>query len=127
MVGGCSMGGSSPSKDDIHSIFTIPAELIHADVRLDEDQKSEAVITPQGGVVSATGSDGTQYLLEIPADALVSETTIGIIPAAGITGLPFGDGSAFAVQLEPDGLQLYVPAVLTITPSAEIPLDQQLL
>lgn len=124
---GCSTGGSSPSKADIQSIFTIPVEMIQADVRLDESRKSEAVITPQGGVVSAIGSDGTQYLLEIPADALVSETTIGIIPAAGITGLPFGDGSAFAVQLEPDGLQLYAPAVLTITPSAEIPLDQQLL
>ena len=81
-------------------------------------RRSNAVIPIEGGSVSATGTDGTVYTLDIPANALLTETSIGLTPVTSIGGLPFGGEQTHAVQLSPDGLFLYEPAVLTIAPSS---------
>ena len=74
---------------------------------------------------TATGADGTRFLLEVPAGALASDTTIRMTPLSALAGMPFGS-SPLAVQLEPEGLQFYADAFLTITPAAPIPLAEQL-
>lgn len=95
-------------------------------IGLDDARHVDAVVPLAGGRVSATGADGTIYELEIPANALLDETTIGLTPVASIEGLPFGGPDALAVQLSPDGLVLSAPAVLTITPTEPIPADRQI-
>ena len=46
-------------------------------------------------------------------------------PVASLDGLPTGGTVTFAVQLAPDGLQLFDFATLTITPSAVLPIEEQ--
>ena len=76
--------------------------------------------------MSATGADGTVYTLDIPKDALLTETTIGLTPVTSISGMPFGNEQAYAVQLSPDGLFLYDEAILTITPAVAIPKGEEI-
>lgn len=88
------------------------------------DGRATSVEVPlDGGVLTATGDDGTTYTLEVPATALLEPTRITMTPVSSSANVPMGDGSlAFGVQLEPSGLTLYAPATLTITP----PSGQQL-
>ena len=107
-------------------IFESGGEPIVAAVDLDSDLTVEALIPIEGGSISATGADGTLYTLEIPGDALLNETLIGLTPVSGITGLPFGTEQTYAVQLSPEGLYLQNYAILTIAPAAEIPMGEQI-
>ncbi len=108
-------------------IFEAPTDAIDVVVTLDAGKKVEAVVPAEGGTVSATGADGTVYSLDIPKDALPTETTIGLTPVTKLDGMPFGGEPTYAVQLSPDGLFLYNVAVLTITPARAIPMDEQLM
>ncbi len=110
----------------LESIFTNPVDAIDVALVLDTERTVEALIPIEGGTLSATGADGTVYNLEIPADALLNETTISLTPASSISGLPFGSEQTYSVQLSPEGLYLYNFATLTITPAQEIPVDQQI-
>ncbi|MEO8189466.1 MAG: hypothetical protein ABI682_03915 [Acidobacteriota bacterium] len=82
-------------------------------------------IPVEGGEITATGVDGSTYSLRIPADALLSPQEITMTPASRIDGLPLSGGLASAVQLGPDGLFLFKPATLTITPARAVPLSSQ--
>ena len=84
------------------------------DSELDEASATIASIGPDGGEISAQGADGTSYLLQIPAGALVTEQAIKMTPVKRFKGLPLS-GPAAGVELSPDGLALAVPAKLTIT------------
>ncbi len=106
-------------------IFSPPDQPASAEVALDETRAAEAVIPLEGGTLSATGADGTRYTLQVPADALLNETKIRLIPAA-VQGLPFGSGQTYAAQLEPEGLAFNNYATLTVTPAQEIPIKEQL-
>jgi hypothetical protein len=106
-------------------IFNPPSDPASAAVTLDESKAVEAVVPLEGGVLRATGADGTLYALEIPGDALLNETKIRLIPAA-VSGLPFGGEQNYAAQLEPEGLFFNNFVTLIITPSQEIPLNEQL-
>ena len=117
---GVSPGGSS-------SIFDIPAHPTGITVTLESTSAVESVVPIEGGTLTANGTDGTVYQLIIPPDALQSESQITMTPVAAIRGLPFGAGQAFAVQLAPEGLFLSESAILTITPSQPIPVNQQVL
>ncbi len=107
-------------------IFETPVDPIQVAVVLDMDKGVEAVIPVEGGTLSATGADGTVYTLEIPADALLNETPIGLIPVTSLSGLPFGNEQTYSVQLSPAGLFFQNPAILTIVPAEEIPLAEQI-
>jgi len=119
--------GNSTTQQNIQSIFEIPQNPIQVNITLDSTNQTQALISPEGGNLTAQGADGTVYVLEIPAKALVTDTNIRMTPVSAITGLPFGDGTTFTVHLEPEGLQLYETAVLTITPPNDLPVDQQLM
>ncbi|KAF0191633.1 MAG: hypothetical protein FD166_3760, partial [Bacteroidetes bacterium] len=74
-----------------------------------------ALIGPEGGVLSLTDSKGINYLLEIPANAILLEMEVSMTPVSDISNWPL-DGKLLAgVHLEPDGWLMYEPAMLTIT------------
>ena len=116
---------AGPGLGDLIWIFESPADPVNVAVTLDDAKKVEAAIPVEGGTVSATGADGTVYRLDIPKDALLVETTIGLTPVAKLDGMPFGSAT-HAVQLSPEGLFLYDAAILTITPTLAIPKAEQI-
>lgn len=81
----------------------------------EDDLVVTALIGPEGGVLSLTDSKGINYLLEIPANAILLEMEVSMTPVSDISNWPL-DGKLLAgVHLEPDGWLLYEPAMLTIT------------
>jgi hypothetical protein len=127
VAAGPSAGPVSPGAvDDTAWILDPTAMAVDLDLTLDADKTVEAVVPIEGGSVSATGADGTVYTLDIPANALLTATLIGLTPVTSVGGLPFGGQQTHAVQLSPDGLFLYAPAVLTIAPVRPIPPGEQL-
>lgn len=118
--------GSGADLGDLAWIFETPVEPVDVAVALDAGKKAEALIPIEGGSLSATGADGTVFTLDIPKDALLTETTIGLTPVASLSGMPFGNEQTYAVQLSPDGLFLYDVAILTITPADPIPKGEQI-
>jgi hypothetical protein len=87
---------------------------ITVEVKLDETYASSAVISIDGGTLSAEGADGTKFTLTFPKDALSNDETITLTPITAIDGLPFSGGLVGGVQMAPEGLRLLQPATLTI-------------
>lgn len=110
----------------VDSVYTEPGNPIDVSLTLD-DATTTGVITPDGGSLSVTASDGATYTLEVPAGALSVATEIRLTPVAEMTGLPFSGGLGAAVRLEPDGLQFSDYVTLTLTPANPIPLEDQIL
>ena len=126
----CSGTGCETVASDLGElsyIFETTANPIAVGVVLETGGTVETLIPVAGGVISATGADGTVYKLEIPADALLTETLIGLTPVTSISGMPFGSEQTYAVQLSPEGLFLQNFAILTISPAAEIPIGEQIM
>jgi hypothetical protein len=86
-----------------------------ANVRTDVAAARGALITSGGGSISATGGNGAVYTLTLPAGAVSTPTRIGLYPVLSLATLPAGASLAAGVQFAPDGLQLAVPATLTIS------------
>ncbi len=82
--------------------------------RQDSTHSAVAVIDTAGGSVSATGADGVTYTLTIPADALTLSEQITLTPVPDISGLPLHGGLLGAVHIEPSGIQLLKPVILTL-------------
>lgn len=115
----------NPSPNGSPSAILEPSEPVDLAIVLDTSKHVEALIPVEGGSISATGADGTVYTLDIPSDALLVETMIGLTPVASLDGMPFGT-QPYAVQLSPDGLSLFNHAILTITPTDVIPVGEQI-
>ena len=92
---------------------------------LDTAKAATATVPITGGTVTTTGSDGTVYTLTIPDHALLGAQKVTMTPVTAIGGLPFSGGLHAAVQLEPDGLQLFAAATLVIKPSKAVPIPSQ--
>ncbi len=105
------------------------AEPITVTPVLDESTATTALVTiADGGVVTATGADGTVYTLTVPPEAVRFDVEITMTPLLSIDGLPFGgDGSALAVQLEPSGLALDAFASLDIESPQAPPASERVL
>ena len=82
---------------------------------------------PAGGSVSLTSADGSKFTLDVPANALASETTITMTAVANIDGAPLDTKTPVAVQLKPSGLVFKEMATLTIVPAKEIPIKNQII
>ena len=82
-LGGCGSDGSGDVQD-VQGPFVSPM--------LDTERESSASVGPEGGTVTATGADGTEYALSIPADALLEETEISLPPIVSIDDLPMSGG-----------------------------------
>ena len=101
------------------------ARPVALQTELDRDRAASRVVTAAGGTLSATGSDGTRYRLRIPQGALLADERITLTPLRSVRGLPLRGGSVAAVHVEPSGLQLMKPAVLTIRPTRPVPVAEQ--
>jgi hypothetical protein len=102
-------------------------EPVDVTLVLETGNTVEALIPVAGGTITATGADGSVYTLAIPAEALLTATTIGLTPVTSISGMPFGGDQTYAVQLSPEGLFLQDNAILTIKPAEELAVDQQII
>ena len=98
---------------------------VQLDLTFEPERGRAKEITPAGGTISATSSDGTRFELRIPEGALVYSERISVIPISSVRGLPLGGGSIAAVHLKPDGLRLMKPATLSIRPRADVPVPEQ--
>lgn len=99
---------------------------VNVRLAFDSANASTEVIGEAGGVVSATGSDGSYFSLEIPKGALHRRERITMIPVSRVEGLPLEKGGAVAtVQLEPEGLRFDRPVKLTIEPAKPVPVSEQ--
>src|SRR3989304_10456672 len=100
-VSGCSTGapsgGKPSSRQDIQSVFEIPADPYQVEVTTDPGQLVEQVIPESGGTIRATAAEGSIFTLEVPADAVVVETLIRMTPVSASSGMRFGERRAYAV------------------------------
>jgi hypothetical protein len=104
----------------------VPADPLRLDITTDDAHAASAVLDYSGGTLETTDAGGTTYRLEIPEGALDVPILISMTPLSSIQGMPFDQAVAHAVSLEPEGLRLADVAILTITPSSPIPVDQQI-
>ena len=86
---GLLLGGNSVPSE-MEYIFEIPNDPINVKPTLDKGTQTEGIFSTSGGALTATGSDGTEYRLDIPADALITDTLIRMTPVRQIEGMPFG-------------------------------------
>jgi hypothetical protein len=98
---------------------------VQLDLTFEPERGRAKEITPAGGTISATSSDGTRFELRIPEGALVYSERISVIPISSVRGLPLSGGGIAAVHLKPDGLRLMKPATLSIRPRKDIPVSEQ--
>jgi hypothetical protein len=96
------------------------AGLVHEtgtlSITLDYANSVSTEITPAGGTLFTTSSDGKLYTLTFPPDALNEVQEIVLTPITHIEGLPIGTSVLAGVHATPSGLQLLNPATLTIEP-----------
>ncbi len=128
-----SSGGGAPASSggdqqtaEWDAWLDIPADPLHLDITTDDAHAASAVLDYSGGTLETTDSGGTTYRLEIPEGALDVPIRISMTPLSSIQGMSFDQASTYAVNLEPEGLRLADVAILTITPSSPIPVDQQI-
>jgi hypothetical protein len=113
-------GAKLPPPD----LLSAPAAPIDIAVTPDTvDAAGEIISAVNGGTVTATGGDGTAYTLEIPPCALVFDTTITLTPVERFDGHAFvtQPSNTLGVSMEPDGLELFVPATLRVRPVEPVP------
>ena len=119
---------SSKSSSDIEVVdFVSPAETLNVTVKLDEVYSTSEMIPSNGGSIFLTAADGSEFTLDIPADALETDTLITMTAVESIEGAPLDDGPVAAVQLEPSGLFFNEIVTLTIVPAQEIPIENQII
>ncbi len=119
---GCGGDGTSVNSSSTGGTAGSPLS-VH--VTTDDTYTAQQALTAaSGGTITATGADGTTYVLAIPAGALPADTTVSLTPIASISGLPLSGGLANGVQFGPEGLVLNTPATLTISPANPIPIAQ---
>ena len=87
---------------------------------LDSSSAKTQVVQSSGGTLEVAATDGSFFVLEIPAGALAAPTQITMTPVARAEGLPGSSRMVATVQLAPDGLQLDKFAKLTIQPAAPV-------
>lgn len=94
---------------------------------LDSAHQQSKAIGQAGGTVTATGADGTQFILTIPSNSVFTTTTMSLTPIRAVTGLPGAITFVAGVHFEPEGLQLANIGKLTIVPTHAVPINQQVL
>jgi hypothetical protein len=134
LLSSCSSGATS-SADTTSSTRTTTtasaaasaAPLLPLAFTEDTSATATALISAaQGGAITANGSDGSTYVLTVPANALVADTEISVVPLKDVAGIP-SDQPIAATLLQPDGLQFLTPATLTISPANPIPQEHQVM
>ncbi len=120
-------GISNYSNNVLGIDFEAPAQPINVTVQLDESSTVSEMISSNGGSISLTAADGSEFTLDFPANALETDTLITMTAVESIEGAPLDDGPVAAVQLEPSGLFFNEILTLTIVPAQEIPIENQII
>ena len=107
--------------------FVSPGKSLDVKVELDKKQTASARVPRSGGSVSLTAADGSNFMLDVPSDALDADTIITMTAVKSISGAPLDNNNPTAVQLEPSGLFFKEMATLTIVPARDIPMKQQVI
>jgi len=128
MIGSACVGGnpagSSGNAGGANATLLTPHPK-SVSVTLDSTKATTAVIPVTGGTLTATGTDGSVFTLTIPDKALGGDEKVTMTPLSAVKGLPFSGGLVAGVQLEPDGLELFQMATLTIKPAKDVPIANQ--
>lgn len=117
LLAGC---GSSPASSKPAASGGSPGaasalpDLVLRNVKTETANARAAAIGPDGGSVTATGSNGAVYTLTLPAGALAGTTQVALYPVSSVANLPTGASLKAAVQFSPEGLALLAPATLNI-------------
>lgn len=82
------------------------------------DPPATARVGAEGGSVELATADGTRYLLEVPAGALLDPVDL-TLTAVSVTGLPVSGPVRGAVEMGPSGLVFLKAAKLTVWPSGD--------
>lgn len=104
-------------------LFTAPPNILNLSVTTEDASAVVRSIGPDGGQLSTKAADGTTYTLDIPSGAVLFAEDISMTPVVEVDGLP-GDiapAHIVGVRLDPDGLGLYAPGTLRITPPSSLP------
>jgi hypothetical protein len=113
-------GGSAQAGEPTDGLFTDADNPLNLTVAADRARSATATVTAEGGTVTATGTDGTTFALEIPKDAVYGAVDVTLTPTTDIKGWSVPPGNSAAVLMEPDGLTFATPARLVITPAHSI-------
>ncbi len=111
---------SAPDTSMLSTATAVPSTAtpmpnpLTVQVVVDESLAVSAVISTTGGTLTTQAADGTKFTLVFPEGALQSDETITLTPVSSVEGLPFSGGLVGGVQMAPEGLRLFQPAVLTI-------------
>jgi hypothetical protein len=109
----CSASGLKSPPSGTKTAYAAP-DPIDIKVTTDDTLASSAVVSSAGGSVSAVAADGTKFTLTLPKGAVQGSEKITLTPVSAAEGLPFSGGMVGAVQMAPEGLRLFAPAVLSI-------------
>jgi len=104
-------------------VFTAPPAPLSLSRTLDDEHAVTAEIGPEGGSIDAAGADGTTNTLTVPADALAFTEWITVLPIPALEGFPneTPPDEILGVDLAPNGLELGVPATLSIEAASALP------
>ena len=84
---------------------------------LEEENTSSVIVFPdQETRLSVTASDGTIFTLMMPVNAVLSPVEVSMTPVAELKGFAGDAQGTFVVHLEPEGLTLMEPAILSVQP-----------
>ena len=117
---------AAPGGARLAQLAASPGARLDIEPALDTDRTVRRVLSSEGGSLQTSAADGSTFVLTIPPNALLDEEEIALTPVSNISGLPPGVTLAAAVQMSPDGLMLFEPAVLTIQPARSVPADQEI-
>jgi hypothetical protein len=108
LLGGCS---PAPATSQTVGANPTPGKITP---QLDEKNLVDAIIPAKGGSITLSMPNGIIYTLDIPDGALPNDQEITMVPITRIDGMLLSGGLIGGVQLEPEGLELLIPASLTI-------------
>lgn len=80
----------------------------------DEEKIAVGEIGPEGGTLTATADDGTEYKLVVPPKAIGQKTHLYLYPIKAAANLPPGVSRVRGAILKPDGVAFAEPALLHI-------------
>jgi hypothetical protein len=124
-VAGCGGGSSGTSATTTAGTTPSTSGRLAAPLAIEPGSTSaEATIGPEGGSLRVTSAAGTEYVIDVPKDALDAPVTITATPVAS---LPSAGADAQAVILQPSGQTFAVPVTVTITPQTAVPVERQVL
>lgn len=114
-------GGCAASEDLMVKVPSKLAPLRTSATIPETALAATATIGKAGGTVTATGADGTKFMLSVAAGSVSDGTQVTMTPLSAVSDAKWAGKFVGAVQLAPQGLPLYKGGTLTVTPRKPVP------